>query len=64
MPWTVADVDRHKKGLSAEQKKKWVSIANAVLKDTGDEGRAIRIANSKVNEDVDILSKIDEFIGE
>ena len=47
MPWTVADVDKHKKDLTPEQKKKWISIANSVLKDSGDEGKAIRIANSK-----------------
>ena len=53
MPWTVADVPRFKKGLTSAQKKKWVSIANGVLKscessgDSGCEGKAIRIANSK-----------------
>ncbi len=53
MPWSVSDVDKHKKGLTAEQKKKWVSVANGVLKqcqkDGGKdcEGKAIRIANSK-----------------
>jgi hypothetical protein len=31
MPWTVADVDSHKKGLSDKQKKQWVRIANSVL---------------------------------
>ena len=31
MPWTVADVDKHKKGLSDKQKKQWVRIANSVL---------------------------------
>lgn len=48
MPWTVADVDRHKKGLSADDKRMWVAIANHILKQTGDEGRAIRIANARV----------------
>jgi len=56
MPWTTADVEKHKKGLSDEGKKRWVSIANGVLKscmsDGGSEGdcagKAIRIANSKV----------------
>ena len=57
MPWTVKDVDRHKKGLASAQKKKWVSIANGVLKDcqskggSGCEGKAIRIANSKFNKE-------------
>ena len=31
MPWTVDDVDRHKAGLSPEQKARWVKIANGVL---------------------------------
>ena len=54
MPWTVADVDKHKKGLSESEKKKWVSIANGILdecqemKQENCEQRAIKIANSKV----------------
>lgn len=56
MPWTVKDVDRFKKGLTPAQKKKWVSIANGVLKQCQDsggkdcEGKAIRIANSKFDD--------------
>lgn len=54
MPWGVNDVEKHKKGLSAAQKKKWTQIANGILKECqemkqGDcEKKAIRIANSKV----------------
>ena len=55
MPWTVADVDQHKKGLSDKEKEKWVKIANNVLEvcesTTGNSDcdvHAIRIANSKV----------------
>jgi uncharacterized protein YdaT len=54
MPWIESDVDRHKKGLTPDQKRKWVRIANATLKDCQDragkdcEGMAIRVANSKV----------------
>jgi uncharacterized protein YdaT len=57
MPWSVADVEKHKKGLSAAQKKKWVQIANGVLKDCQEmkqddcEAKAIRIANSKTSKD-------------
>lgn len=47
MPWTKSDVDRHKKGLTDRQKSRWIAIANSVLADTKDEGRAIRIANAK-----------------
>jgi uncharacterized protein YdaT len=58
MPWSVADVDSHIKGLSAEQKSKWVAVANAVLtecKSKGGsdcDGKAIRIANSKAHDDI------------
>lgn len=56
MPWTVDDVDKHKKGLSNAQKKQWVKVANATLaaceaKGNDDcEGKAIRIANAAVQE--------------
>lgn len=55
MPWTVKDVDSHKKGLNDAQKKTWIKIANGSLKtciaeggtDKSCAGRAIRIANSR-----------------
>jgi hypothetical protein len=57
MPWTVKDVDKHKKGLSPAQKKKWVETANGVYSKcmvNGDDKacapKAIRIANSKFSE--------------
>ena len=58
MPWTVEDVEGHKKGLTDKQKGTWVKIANSALEDClGDggeqdacEGRAIRIANAALNE--------------
>lgn len=31
MPWTIGDVPRFKKGLTFDQKKKWVSVANGSL---------------------------------
>jgi len=55
MPWDTSDVDRHNKGLSAKQKRRWVAVANDALKrcqDAGEsdcEGRAIRQANSVVS---------------
>lgn len=48
MPWSVKDVDKHKKGLSEDQKVKWVRIANHILKRDNDEGKAVKIANSQV----------------
>jgi uncharacterized protein YdaT len=53
MPFTVKDVNKHRKGLNESQKKKWARVANGVLKtclaDNGKDcdGMAIRIANSK-----------------
>jgi len=55
MPWSIADVDSKKKGLSDEGKRKWVRIANSVYKDCRSKGgsdshcagKAIRIANSQ-----------------
>lgn len=56
MPWTAQDASKHKANLTDSEKSKWASIANAVLKDceksngTDCEGKAIRIANSKIDQ--------------
>jgi len=47
MPWSAKDVEKHIKNLSPVQKAAWVRVANSVLKDSGDEGKAVRIANSQ-----------------
>lgn len=51
MPWTAADADKHIKGLTKKQRKKWAAIANGVLDsckgEASCEGKAVRIANSK-----------------
>jgi hypothetical protein len=49
MPYTVADVDRHYRGLTDAEKQLWVDVANRQLAEHGDEGRAIREANAVVN---------------
>ena len=57
MPWTIENVDEHKKGLSDKQKKQWVRIANAALKACMKKGgtdaecapKAIMQANGVVN---------------
>ena len=49
MPWhSQSDVKRHNKaaGKSKRKGKVWRKVANAVLKSSGDEGRAIREANA------------------
>lgn len=49
MPWIEKDSARHtKKAKSKGAKKQWSATADAVLKKTGDEGRAVRIANAAV----------------
>lgn len=49
MPWTIADALGHtKKAGSPAAKRQWASTANAVLKQSGDEGKAVRIANAAV----------------
>ena len=52
VPWTAEDAERHtKKADSAKRQRMWAEIANSVLAETGDEGRAIREANAMVGRD-------------
>lgn len=49
MPWTGKSFkSKHNKDLSPAKAAEAAKIANAVLKETGDEGKAIRIANAQV----------------
>lgn len=49
MPWKMSDALRHTgKAATPGAKKQWASTANAVLKRTGDEGQAVRVANAAV----------------
>ena len=49
MPWKAASAKRHtKKAKTPKKKRQWAKVANAVLKKSGDEGMAIRIANAAV----------------
>jgi hypothetical protein len=50
MPWTLESALRHTKKASTPAKRaQWASTANAVLKSSGDEGKAVRIANAAVS---------------
>jgi uncharacterized protein YdaT len=52
MPWIAADAQSHtKKANSLKRQRMWAEIANSVLSDTDDEGRAIREANAAVARD-------------
>jgi hypothetical protein len=49
MPWKPSDaIGKTKKASTPGAKKQWAGAANAVLKKTGDEGKAVRIANAAV----------------
>lgn len=49
MPWSPSDAAKRDKSANTPKKRrKWARIANAVLQRTGNEGMAIRVANSKV----------------
>jgi hypothetical protein len=49
MPWRPEHAPRHtKKADSDELCRMWSEVANKVLQETGDEGRAVRTANAVV----------------
>ncbi len=49
MPWQPSDAPRHThKANTPTLCRLWSDVANNVLAETGDEGRAIRIANAAV----------------
>jgi len=49
MPWLPEDAPRHdRKADTPHLCRLWSEVANAVLAETGDEGRAIRAANAAV----------------
>lgn len=49
MPWMPDDAPSHtKKANTPKAQRLWAEIANKVLADTGDEGRAIREANAVI----------------
>ena len=48
-PWTSRDARRHThKANTAGKKRQFAKVANKVLDESGDEGKAIRIANAAV----------------
>lgn len=49
MPWTPSDAKKHtKKATTPKKKRQFSKVANAVLKKTGNDGKAIRMANAAV----------------
>jgi len=51
MPWEASDAKRHTKKVNDQgDAEEWASIANGVLSESGDEGKAIRIANAHIRD--------------
>jgi uncharacterized protein YdaT len=49
MPWSMKDAPTHtKKATTPKTQKAFAKVANKVLKESKDEGKAIKIANSVV----------------
>jgi len=49
MPWRPSDAPRHTRKADTEALcAVWAEVANRTLAETGDEGRAIRVANAVV----------------
>lgn len=46
MPWDPQSFKKHNKKLSPAKAAHAAKVANAVLKQSGDEGKAVRIANA------------------
>ncbi len=49
MPWTPKDARSHTRAAKTQaEKKAWSRVANRVLSQSGDESKAVRIANAVV----------------
>lgn len=53
MPWSAEDAPRFNKGTarSLHLREIWANAANAALREYGDEGRAIQVANAAVSKE-------------
>ncbi len=58
MPWSPGDADSKKKNLAPAAKRRWASIANKVLTQTGNDGQAVRIANGATRSNSAIKRKL------
>jgi hypothetical protein len=47
-PWEASDAQRHTKKATGKKASQWSKVANSVLKETGDEARAVRTANGVI----------------
>lgn len=52
MPWTAADAYRHTHlATTAKLQRMWAHVANSELEQTGDDGIAVKAANSAVRKE-------------
>jgi uncharacterized protein YdaT len=58
MPWSGADFPNAMKNLDRKTRSKAIDIANAVLRDSGDEGKAIRIGIAQAKKLKDKLKTV------
>lgn len=60
MPWKPSDAKvKTKKATTPAAKKAWSSTANAVLKRSGDEASAVRVANSVVKKQANRAKRLE-----
>ena len=48
MPWDMRDAVKHNKKATGAKAKQWSATADSVLKKTGNDAQAIRIANAAI----------------
>lgn len=49
MPWKPKDASKNtKKADTPSEQKQWAKVANKVLQSTGDDAKAVRIANASI----------------
>jgi len=49
MPWKPSDASKkNKKADTPAEKKQWATVANKVLKSTGDDAKAVKAANAAI----------------
>jgi len=51
MPWKKTDAKKHSKKAVGPKAKQWSATANAVLEKTGDDAKAIKIANAAIKKE-------------
>lgn len=52
MPWITQDATQHtKKATTASKKLQWSKVANAVIKKTNNDAKAIKIANGIIKKE-------------